>query len=113
MVPLVAAGFLSLSRAYPFALGANIGTTVTAIIASLATINVANGSGVGTIGLTVALCHLIFNLYGTIIFLPLRRVPIYCATKLSDLAVKSKTWAFLFVIIVFFLIPLSMFLIMK
>lgn len=105
-VPLVAAGLLTLNRAYPFTLGANIGTTVIAILASLATISSENGSIVSTIGLTVAFCHLLFNVYGMVIFLPLRRLPIYCATRLATLAAESKKWAFFFVITTFFIIPL-------
>ncbi len=106
IVPLVAAGFLGLYRAYPFTLGANIGTTVTAILASMATLSSEEGSDIGTIGLTVAICHLMFNVYGTIIFLPLKRIPIYCSIKLGNLAAESKKWAFIFVIGVFFIIPL-------
>ncbi len=106
IVPLVAAGFLALDRAYPFTLGANIGTTITAILASLATISSDNGASVTTIGLTVALSHLVFNIYGTIIFLPLRKIPIYCATRLGNVAAESKKWAFIFVIGVFFILPL-------
>jgi len=106
IVPLVAAGFLGLNRAYPFTLGANIGTTITAILASLATVSSETGEAMGTEGLTVAFCHLIFNIYGTILFLPLRKLPIYCATKLGDLAAESKKWAFIFVAVVFFVIPL-------
>ncbi|MBN2240896.1 MAG: Na/Pi symporter [Dehalococcoidales bacterium] len=104
IVPLVAAGFLGLNRAYPFTLGANIGTTITAILASLATID--SETGAGTVGLTVAFCHLMFNIYGTIVFLPLRKLPIYFAIRLGNLAAESKKWAFIFVIGVFFLVPL-------
>ncbi len=106
IVPLVAAGFLGLNRAYPYTLGANIGTTITAILASLAVISSENGSTGSAIGLTVAFCHLMFNIYGTMIFLPLRKLPIYCATKLGNLAAESKKWAFIFIAFVFFLLPL-------
>ncbi|MFC1948934.1 Na/Pi symporter [Chloroflexota bacterium] len=107
VVGLVAAGFLSLNRAYPFALGANIGTTITALLASLVTLN-SESAAVGTIGLTVALSHLVFNIYGTLIFLPLRKVPIYCATKFGQFASKSKVWAVGFVICGFYLVPLGL-----
>lgn len=106
IVPLVAAGFLGLNRAYPYTLGANIGTTITAILASLAVISSEEGATGSTVGLTVAFCHLMFNIYGTIIFLPLKRIPIYCATKLGNLAAESKKWAFIFIAVVFFLLPL-------
>ncbi|MFC1954761.1 Na/Pi symporter [Chloroflexota bacterium] len=113
MVPLVAAGLLSINRAYPYTLGANIGTTITAILASLATMSSENGSDISTIGLTVALCHLIFNIYGTAIFLPLRRLPVFCATRLAVLAAESKKWALAFVITLFFIIPLVFILITR
>jgi sodium-dependent phosphate cotransporter len=87
-------------------LGANIGTTVTAILASLATISAEGMSSISTVGLTVALCHLLFNIYGTLIFLPLRRLPLFCATYLANLAAESKKWAFIFIIMLFFIIPL-------
>ncbi|MEE8413038.1 MAG: Na/Pi symporter [Dehalococcoidales bacterium] len=106
IVPLVAAGVISLANAYTFTLGANIGTTVTAMLASLATVSVADGGGVNTVGVTVAFAHLMFNIYGVIIFLPLKRIPIFLATKLANKAADSKKWAFIFVISVFFLLPL-------
>lgn len=106
IVPLVAAGVISLANAYPFTLGANIGTTVTAMLASLATISVINGEAVNTVGVTVAFAHLVFNIYGVIIFLPLKRIPIFLATRLANVAAESKKWAFIFVISVFFLLPL-------
>lgn len=108
VVGMVAAGFLDLNRAYPFALGANIGTTITALLASLVTLSVDSGVVVGTIGLTVALSHLMFNIYGIIIFLPLRKIPIYCATKFGELASESKIWAVVFVVCGFYLVPLGL-----
>ncbi len=62
IVPLVGAGVLSLNRVYPFTLGANIGTTVTAIMAAMVTVNSA--------ALALALAHLLFNICGIIIWLP-------------------------------------------
>ncbi|MFC2038158.1 Na/Pi symporter [Chloroflexota bacterium] len=108
VVGMVAAGFLDLNRAYPFALGANIGTTITALLASLVTLNSESGALVNTIGLTVALSHLVFNIFGTMIFLPLRKVPIYCATRFGQFASNNKVWAVVFVIGGFYLVPLGL-----
>jgi sodium-dependent phosphate cotransporter len=108
VVGMVAAGLLDLNRAFPYALGANIGTTITALLASLATLGSGSDSVVGTIGLTVAFCHLIFNVYGTIIFLPLRKIPIYAATKFGNLAAERKVVAVLFVILIFYIVPLGL-----
>jgi len=53
IVPLAGAGVLTLRQVYPFTLGANIGTTVTAILAAL-TLNVT--------ALVAAFAHLFFNI---------------------------------------------------
>ena len=82
VVPLAGTGVLSLRQIYPYTLGANLGTTVTAILASLATANPA--------AVTVALAHLTFNLMGIAIFYPLRAIPIWMAEKAGVIAGKSK-----------------------
>jgi len=103
VVPLVGAGVVTLHRCYPFTLGANIGTTCTALLASLATVSATQG---GTLGVTAAFAHLMFNILGIAIFYPLKIIPIAAARKLADLATESKRWAVLFVMGVFFGIPL-------
>jgi sodium-dependent phosphate cotransporter len=108
VVGIVAAGYLDLNRAYPFALGANIGTTITALLASLVTLDSESGAIVGTIGLTVALSHLVFNIYGTMIFLPLRKLPIFCSTRFGQFASENKVWAVVFVVCGFYLVPLGL-----
>ncbi len=113
IVPLVASGILTLRRVYPFILGANLGTTVTAILASLATVSAVNGQGVSTAGVTVAFAHLIFNICGIALFYPLRRLPIFCASRLADLASVSKKWAIIYVFMVFFILPLSIVLVAR
>lgn len=111
IVPLVAAGVVSLRRAFPFTLGANIGTTVTAIMASLATVSVINGQTVNTVGVTIAFAHLVFNIYGVAVFYPLRWLPIFCATRLASIAAGSKKWAVIFVLMVFYILPLTVILV--
>ena len=100
VVPLVGAGILNINQIFPYTLGANIGTTVTAILAALATSN--------TVAITVAFSHLVFNILGICIFLPLRRIPITLALKISYFAAKSKKHTILTIMIYFtiFLIPL-------
>ena len=100
MIPLFAAGILKLENGFPVTIGANIGTTVTAMLASMAT---------NKAGLQIALVHLCFNLGATLIIYPIpqiRRIPIRCAEKLAEIAVKSKPKAAAYVMIVFILIPL-------
>jgi sodium-dependent phosphate cotransporter len=102
LIPLVAAGVLTLANAYPITLGANLGTTVTALLASL----VATGPG----ALVVALTHTLFNLTGIAIFYPvpkLRRVPLVLAQRLASLAVHRRSLALAYVLIGFIVIPLA------
>ncbi len=112
IVPLVGAGILSLRRCYPFTLGANIGTTCTALLASLATVS-AGKAGVNAVGVTAAFAHLTFNILGIAVWYPLRIVPITCAQYLAELATRSKVWAAAFIIGVFFLLPLGIIFIAK
>ncbi len=106
-VPLVGAGIVTVSQIFPFVLGANIGTTVTALLASLV---LASGDSVlGAAALQVALAHLIFNCCGVITFLPfktIRRIPVRMSELLGVLVVKNRAWAFGYVACIFFLIPL-------
>lgn len=62
LVALAAAGTIDMKIAFPIVLGCNIGTCVTAIIASLTANKTAKKA---------ALLHLLFKIFGTIIFLPL------------------------------------------
>jgi sodium-dependent phosphate cotransporter len=112
-VPLVGAGILTVTQIYPFVLGANIGTTMTAILAAL----VLSASAVpgtaealqGIAAVKVALAHLFFNVYGIAIFLPierLRRIPIALANKLGDWAVTNRAYAIGYIVAVFFVVPL-------
>lgn len=100
LIPLLGAGVITLEHAFPITVGANIGTTVTAILASLAG---------NQAGLTIAFVHLVFNLSGTILFFviaPMRRIPIFMARKMSSYAVRNKKIVFIYLGLVFFIIPL-------
>jgi sodium-dependent phosphate cotransporter len=82
VVPLAGTGVLSLRQVFPYTLGANVGTTVTAILASFAT-----GSPAAV---TVALAHLTFNMFAIAIYYPLKALPIGLARKWGKLAARSK-----------------------
>jgi len=104
LVPLAGAGVLTLEHAFPVTLGANIGTTVTALLAAMA----ASDQNAAA-GLTIALVHLLFNLSGTLIiypFEPMRRIPLMLARKLADVALRSRLWAIGYVLGLFYLVPL-------
>lgn len=97
VVPLVGTGILTIEQVFPYTLGANIGTTITAILAALVT-----GS---KLAITVAFAHLCFNILGTLIWYPLRIVPITLAKKLAQVSAISKKYAFIYIATVFFIIP--------
>ena len=106
-VPLVGAGILTVHQMYPFVLGANVGTTITALLAALAL--AAGGEVAGIAALKVALAHLVFNIYGILLFLPIRRmrqIPISLALKLGQLAAKRRVYALLYILTIFFIIPI-------
>lgn len=107
MVPLVAAGIVTVPQIFPFVLGSNLGTTLTAVLAALV---LAGGGGfAGVAALKVAFAHLFFNVYGILIFFPIRRlrqIPIVFAEKLGELSVKNRGYAVGYVLTVFFAVPL-------
>ena len=98
MVPLAGAGVVAMRRVFPFMIGANLGTTATSILA--ATANPVSAA------MTVALFHVCFNLIGTAIWYPLRRVPILAAGWYGRLAGRAPVYAFAFLAGVFFVVPL-------
>jgi len=107
MVPLIGAGIVPLEAAFAATLGANVGTTVTALLASLTGAQDA---------VTVALVHLLFNLSGILIiypFKPLRRIPLALARGLAARTAEKKYYALVYMIGVFFLMPLAFVLIDK
>ncbi len=99
IIPLAGAGVVTLRQLYPFTIGANIGTTVTALLASL-TLNVT--------AMVAAFAHLFFNIFGIIlIFLNplLKEIPIKLAELMSELSLKNKFIPIIYLIIFFFGLP--------
>ena len=102
IVPLVATDKVSLRKAFPFLMGANIGTTVTALIAAISQTEAA---------LAVAICHLLFNLFGVLILFPIqsiRNIPIWMSETLGLYAGKRRLIGVAYIIITFFLIPFAL-----
>lgn len=101
LVPMVAAGVLTVRNAYPVTLGANLGTTITALLASLATARPE--------GLTIALIHTLFNISGILLWYPipaLRRVPLFLADRLARLAEIRKSIVLAYVVGTFVIVPI-------
>jgi len=100
LVPLAAAGVITIETAFSVTMGANIGTTTTAILASFATGNIS--------AIVVAFEHFLFNTIGVLVVFPtrtIRMIPINLAKSLGDLAYNKRRYAFIYVLSVFFLVP--------
>jgi solute carrier family 34 (sodium-dependent phosphate cotransporter) len=101
LVPLVAAGLLTVRSAYPITLGANVGTTVTALIASLAVTQPA--------GLTIALVHTLFNVTALALVFPVpvvREIPVRMAERFAGVAVEHPSLVAGYLLGLFLVIPL-------
>lgn len=106
IIPLAGAGLVSLRQIFPYTLGANIGTTGTAILAALATQN--------HVAVTVAFAHLCFNIFGIAIFYPLKIIPIKLADFIGYKASESKKNILIFVglYLLIYIIPIIFILIL-
>lgn len=96
MIPLAAAGIVNVNQLFPYVIGANMGTTGTAIFAALAG---------HPIGLTLAFVHLLFNIFGSILIYPIRVVPLGLAREFGKRAARSKKFAFIYIAVTYFVIP--------
>ena len=110
IVPLAGAGVLRLQQIFPFTIGANIGTTVTGLLAALA---VAGQPGIDPklvlAGATVAFAHFLFNASGALIFLPskkLRDLAVLFAEWLAELCIRNRFVPIAFILLVFYIIPI-------
>jgi sodium-dependent phosphate cotransporter len=103
LVPLAGAGLITLEQAFPITIGANVGTTVTALLAALA----ATGAN-ATAGITIALVHFLFNVSGTLLIYPIQRIreiPLSAARWLADSVTERRRLAILYVLLFFYGLP--------
>jgi solute carrier family 34 (sodium-dependent phosphate cotransporter) len=104
VVPIVAQRIVSLSKAAPFILGANLGTTITAFIAATFTLNTSSA-------ISIAVAHLLFNVIGVLVFYPiplLRKIPLKLANGLGQLTLRYRLAGFVYILLTFFFIPFSL-----
>jgi solute carrier family 34 (sodium-dependent phosphate cotransporter) len=102
IVPFAATGKVKLNKALHFILGANIGTTITAIVAGLFRSEAA---------LAIAFAHLVFNVIGVSIFLVfpwLKRWLRKLAESFARYTSRYKMVGFIYILLTFFLIPFSL-----
>jgi sodium-dependent phosphate cotransporter len=103
LVPLAGAGLVTLAQIYPITLGANLGTTITALLASAA----ATGDA-AIAARQIALVHLFFNISGMAVWYApsfTRRAPLYLAERLAAFAEHRRRWAIAYVAFVFYGLP--------
>ncbi|MCG7535446.1 Na/Pi symporter [Pseudoalteromonas sp. OOF1S-7] len=103
MIPLAGSGVFNTRQIYPFTLGANIGTTITALLAATS-ITGPNAE----VALTIALVHVMFNVFAVALIygLPLlREIPLQLAEKLARIGTRNKSAAFGYVLGSFFVLP--------
>ncbi len=107
-VPLAGAGILTIQQIFPYTLGANVGTTITAMLAALA---------VGEVpAVTVAFAHMLFNVCGILVIWPLpaiRRLPIIMAEKMTSIAMHSRIIPVVWVLFFFFALPAATIFLMR
>lgn len=99
IVPAVANRKVSLVKAFPFIIGANIGTTITAAIAAIYKTDAA---------ISLAVVHFLFNLIGALLFMPfpsIRNIPVKIATFLGNESTKTRFVGFAYILLTFFIIP--------
>ena len=102
MVPLAGSGAFGLKEIYPFTLGANIGTCLTALLAATAV------TGNGEAALQIAFIHLTYNVLGVVVIygIPwLRHLPVKAAEWLGRASAENKFYGLAYVLGVFFVVP--------
>ena len=101
LVPLVAVGSLRVGKSLPLCIGSNIGTCFTAMLAAVASDNV-------SVGLQIAIIHLIFNVLTFLAFFPiqrLRNIPIGLAKALGKAAAFHKAVPIMYMIYCYMFVP--------
>ena len=95
IIPMAGSGVMRLKQIFPFTLGANIGTTITALIASL------SGGDYAEAALQIALVHLLFNIFATVLIygIPiLRAIPLNSAEWLAGMAIRKRSLTIVYVL---------------
>jgi sodium-dependent phosphate cotransporter len=106
IVPLAGSGVIGLRQVYPFTLGANIGTTITALLAATAITGPTHA-----VAHQIAIAHFLYNLLGVIVIFSvpwLRRIPPAGAEWIARLGSERKWLAVAYILFVFFGVPAAL-----
>jgi len=101
IVPLVATDKIKINQVYPFLVGANIGTTITALLAALFKTPEA---------ISIALTHFMFNVIGGLVLLGLpglNKLSLIMTEILGELSMRYRIISLIYLIITFFLLPFA------
>merc|ERR1712050_758147 len=100
LTPLAGIGVLPIDKMLPMTLGANIGTTCTALIASLVSLKFG--------AVQIAMVHLCFNILGIMIWFPvplMRRIPLAGARLLGLYASFYRIFPLIYILSAFVVVP--------
>lgn len=103
MIPLAGSGMFTTRQIYPFTLGANIGTTITALLAATAI----SGSSAES-ALTIAFVHFFFNFLAVLLIYGIpfsRELPLKASERLAEMGTNNKYLVFAYVLGIFFVLP--------
>lgn len=106
IVPLLALAVVAALQVLPYFLGANIGTSTTALIAALSLAS--DGSAAGIASLLVAMVHMVFDILAIILLFPIKKVreiPVWLARKTAKWLTSSRFIAIGYIALVFYLLP--------
>ncbi|MFO7847735.1 MAG: hypothetical protein R6V27_14305 [Balneolaceae bacterium] len=104
IVPMAGSGVMTMKQVYPFTLGGNLGTTVTAILAATAITG-----PTAILAFQIALLHLLFNLSAILLIFStpfLRKIPPTIAETMALKTQTSKWFVGAYIFTLFFLVPL-------
>ncbi len=104
VVPLAAMGFFGVRRIFPFILGANVGTTTTALLAATGSL----GEPSFTAGMTIALCHVLLNVLAVLVatFVPgVSRAVLFGAFTLARWTARTPAILVLYLFTLTVLVP--------
>ena len=103
IVPLAGSGILTTREVFPFTMGANIGTCITALLAATSI-----SGGYEIFALQIALVHLLYNVFGVLLFTItpwLKDLPVRSAEWLGNKTESNRGWAFGYIASIFFMMP--------
>jgi sodium-dependent phosphate cotransporter len=105
LTPFAGAGFLTSKQLYPVTIGANIGTTLTAVFAAFAIIG-----GNAAIGMQAAFVHMLYNILSMVVIfmIPLLRpLPLVISEWLAKVCTERKWIIAVYVLGAFVVLPLA------